>query len=146
MKVFRTNVEVNGKTRNIYINVSDSMAQVLEQMDEKDLRAYILSEHEIYLNELKETRRHTSLELCCQNGEQFISNEISPEDSIIRDEEKEQLKKAMSILSEEQLWIVKQVFYYGQTKTAVAAQLDISKQAVEGRLQTIFKKMKEILK
>lgn len=146
MKIFRTNVEVNGRTRSIFIKVSDSTARVLEQLNEDALREYIISEHEIYLNELKETRRHTSLELCCENGEQFMSNDISPEDLMIQDEEKDLIKNALSILPEEQLWLVKQIFYYGQTKSAVASQLGVSKQAIESRLQTIFKKIKKILK
>ena len=146
MKKFTTQTTVNGKTKTVFVYVDDETARMLNGLDEQSRREYILSEHEIYLNHLRETRRHCSLDESMEHGIEFMDSAPSPEEVLIRDDVFASLRKAVRSLKEEEKWLVTEVFYKKRPKADIARKLGISKQAIDSRLRNIFKKLKEILK
>lgn len=147
MKILKTTIIKEGKSKVIFIKVSNQTAKVLEQVDEQSRHNYIVGEHnEVYLNDLKETRRHTSLEEFEEKGKQFCTAIPSPEDMTIYTEDINKLKKALTFLSEEQRWLIDRVFYDGSSQADMARELGVSKQAINCRLEIIFKKIKKFLK
>ena len=80
MKKLTTQITKGNQTKIIYAIVDDKTAKLLEKADEKVRHEYIVGEHEIYLNELKETRRHQSLDISLENGHEFEDEDFSLED------------------------------------------------------------------
>lgn len=82
------------------------------------------------------------------NEPQFF--EIAVMDEYFADDEKndnaEAVNSAVTQLSEEQQWLVKQIFYYGKTISEIAKAQRVSKAAISQRLKRIFKKLERILK
>ena len=145
MKKFTTETTVKGKTKTIFVYVDDETARMLRGLDEQSRREYILSEHEIYLNQLRETRRHCSLDESMEHGIEFMDSAPSPEEALIQDDVFATLRKAVHALKEEEKWLITEVFYKKRAKADIAREIGISKQAIDSRLMRIFKKLKEIL-
>ena len=145
MQKVTTTIIKNGKEAIIYAWVDDKTAQALKQVDEKTRHEYIISEHEIYLNGVKETRRHVSFEECVENGVQFPNYKEDVLDNLIEDEEIKSVRAALSCLSDTQRWLVTEIFYKNRSQTEIAEELGVSKVAINGRLERIFKKMKNFL-
>ena len=145
MKKLLTTVTKNNVTKTIYAIVDDKTAKFLESLDEQTRHDYIVSEHEIYLSELKETRRHQSLELSLENGHEFISEEPTPDEKCIEEETYKALHKAISTLSEDQQWLVKEVYFKGRTLVDIAAELGVTHVAIINRLKKIHNKIKKFL-
>ncbi|MBQ7977685.1 MAG: sigma-70 family RNA polymerase sigma factor [Clostridia bacterium] len=145
MKKLSTTVTKNNITKTIYAIVDDRTAKFLEGLDEQTRHDYIVSEHEIYLSELKETRRHQSLELSLENGHEFISEEPTPDEKCIEEETCKTLHNAISTLSEEQQWLVNEFYFKGRSNMDIAKELGVDKSAISHRLERILKKLKKIL-
>ena len=143
MKKLTTTVTKNNVTKIIYAIVDDRTAKFLEGLDEQTRHDYIVSEHEIYLSDLKETRRHQSLELSLDNGHDFISEDPTPEEKVEKQEEIALLRQALSTLTEDQQWLVNEVYFKGRSQVDIANELGVSKMAITLRLQTILKKLKK---
>ena len=145
MKKLSTTVTKNNVTKTIYAIVDDKTAKFLESLDEQTRHDYIVSEHEIYLSELKETRRHQSLELSLENGHEFISEEPTPDEKCIEEETYKALHKAISTLSEDQQWLVNEFYFKGRSNMDIAKELGVDKSAISHRLERILKKLKKFL-
>lgn len=144
MKKLTTQITKNNKEHTIFIMVDNKMADFLNGVDEKTRHDYIVSEHQIYLNELKETRRHQSLDISLGNGHEFEAEELSPEEKCIEDEKYSNLHKAISSLSKEQQWLVKEVYFKGRSQVEIAKELGISKSSLNDRLSRALKKIKKL--
>lgn len=143
MKKLTTQITKNNKDHTIFIMVDNKMADFLNGVDEKTRHDYIVSEHHIYLNELKETRRHQSLDVSLENGHEFEDEELSPEEKCIEDEKYSNLHKAIYSLSEEQQWLVKEVYFKGRSNTEIAKNLGVTEGSIRHRLDKIYKKIKK---
>ena len=144
MKKVTTTITKNNETTTIYAWVDDKTALMLEQVDEQTRREYIISEHEFYLNGVKESRRHVSYEECLEKGVQFSNEIVDYEELFISNEEKKKLFATLSVLSSSQRWLLKEIFCNGRTQKDIAAELGVSKVAIFDRLKRIFKKIKKI--
>lgn len=143
MKKLTTQITKDNKTITIFAMVDDKTAEILENLDEETRHNYIVGEHEIYLNERKETRRHQSINVSLENGHDFEDDEISIEDNFIEKEKYLKLHKAISCLSKEQQWLVNEVYFKGRSQVEIAKELGLTKMAVSLRLQTILKNLKK---
>lgn len=143
MKRLTTQITKNNETKTIYAMVDDKTAKLLEKADAQVRHEYIVAEHEQYLSELKETRRHQSLDLSLENGHEFEDEESDLEEKLIKDEMYEELHKAISTLSKEQQWLIYEVYFKGRPQVEIAKELGVSKMAVTLRLQTILKNLKK---
>ena len=143
MKKFTTQITKNNKTKCIFVIVDNKTAKILEKSDEKVRHEYIVGEHQIYLNELKETRRHQSMDAVLESGHEFEDEELSIEEKYIEKENYEALHKAISSLSKEQQWLVNEVFYKGKTIVDIAKTQGVSHVAILHRLEKIYEKIKK---
>ena len=143
MKNFTTKTTKNDKVITISIMVDNETAKMLEQLDEQTRHEYILAEHELDLKERKETRRHQSLDLSLENGHEFVSEDPTPDEKCIEEETYKTLYKALSTLSEDQQWLVKEVYFKGRSNTDIAKELGITEGPVRHRLERIYKKIKK---
>ena len=143
MKKLTTQITKDNKIITIFAMVDDKTAEILENLDEETRHNYIVGEHEIYLNERKETRRHQSINVSLENGHDFEDDEISLEENFIEKEKYLKLHKAISCLSKEQQWLVNEVYFKGRSQVEIAKELGLTKMAVSLRLQTILKNLKK---
>lgn len=84
-----------------------------------------------------------SLEALMDAGMDFEANVL--EENAWKESMLEKLPKSLCQLTQDQQWLVKQIFYLGRTKSAVANELGVSNSAISQRLDRIFKKMKKFL-
>ena len=143
MKNFTTKTTKDNKVITISIMVDNATAKILEQIDEQARHEYILAEHELDLKERKETRRHQSLDLSIEKGHDFMSEDASPEEKCVEEETYKTLYNAISTLSEDQQWIVKEVYFKGRSNTDIAHELGVTEGSIRHRLERIYKKIKK---
>jgi len=65
----------------------------------------------------------------------------SPEDDVLRREQAEELKRAISFLSSDEQHIFYRKYYYLQQTAQIAAELGMTNRSVEGKLYRIRKKL-----
>ena len=123
--------EVNGTF--VEVEVSDEFARQYEQIETEEKRV-----------NRKETRRHQSLETLVESGFQIVDQESDIEEKAFQNDDIEQLYKAFAVLTEEQKWLIQQVFYYDRKQSEVAAELGIDPTAIRNRLRKIYDKIKKI--
>ena len=133
----------DGTTHTVYAMVDDTTAALLETCTEKVRHEYILSMHNEYLNELKETRRHQSLDVSMENGMDFAAEE--PEDKLEEEAQLNALKIAMQKLTPEQQWLVNEVYVKRRTLVDIAKEFGVSHVAIIHRLKRIHEKLKKVL-
>ena len=143
MKKLKTQITKGNKTKTIYALVDNQTAELLESSNEEIRHEYIVGEHQIYLNELKETRRHQSLDFSLESGHEFEDENSSLEDNLIEKEQYQELHKAISSLSKEQQWLVKEVYFKGKSVVSIAKDQGVSHVAILHRLEKIFEKIKK---
>ena len=123
--------EVNGTF--VEVEVSDEFARQYEQIETEEKRV-----------NRKETRRHQSLETLVESGFQIVDQESDIEEKAFQNDDIKQLYKAFAVLTEEQKWLIQQVFYYDRKQSEIAAELGIDPTAIRNRLRKIYDKIKKI--
>ncbi len=93
--------------------------------------------------------RCSSLEEMQRNGFDIIDESANPEERMIENERKTELKECMRIalkqLNERQQEMVQMVYFEDKTQDEVAEHYGISKQAVSNAMQRIYATLKKIL-
>ena len=117
----------------VEIEVSDEFARQYEQIEMEEKRV-----------NRKETRRHQSLETLVESGFQIVDQESDIEEKAFQNDDIAQLYKAFAVLTEEQKWLIQQVFYYDRKQSEIAAELGIDPTAIRNRLRKIYDKIKKI--
>ena len=74
-----------------------------------------------------------------------FEGENQTEESVIRNMQLEQLYKALSLLSEDEQYLIRQLFFEERTERDLAEELKIYHNAVHKRKNRILKKLKNIL-
>ena len=124
--------EINGKF--IDIEVTDEFAAQYEQIEAEEKRI-----------DRKETRRHQSLNALVDGGFQVVDPDSDIEEQLVNQNDIDLLHRALTILTDEQKWLVEQVFYCGRKQSDIAAKLGICKQALNNRIARIIKKIKKFM-
>lgn len=124
--------EING-TR-VEVEVTDEFAALYEQMDEEEKRV-----------NRKETRRHQSLETLVEGGFQIADPDSDIEETLIKQHDIDRLYRALAVLTDDQKWLVEQVFYCGRKQSEIAVELGVCKQALNNRITRVIKKIKKFL-
>ena len=145
MQNFTTKTTKNDKVITISIMVDNETAKMLEQLDEQTRHEYILAEHELDLKERKETRRHQSLDLSLENGHEFVSEDPTPEEKCIDDENFKTLYKAISTLEPTKQKIIYMYFFENKTMEQIAKALSVQKPAISKQISRILEKLKKVL-
>ena len=88
--------------------------------------------------------REDSYERLLEQEVQF-EGETQTEESVIRNMQLEQLYTALSLLSEDEQYLIRQLFFEERTERDLAEELKIYHNAVHKRKNRILKKLKNIL-
>ena len=89
-----------------------------------------------------ETRRHISFE---ESGREIIDSGTDIENITEEAELLSELKRAISLLTEEQQQLLDAVYYSSRRITDIAEEYGVDKSAISHRLETIYKKLKKIM-
>ena len=125
----RIKYEINGKV--IDIEVTDEFVAQYEQIEAKEKRV-----------NRKETRRHQSLDALVESGFQIADQGSDIEANLIMQNNIDLLRRAFAALTNDQKWLVEQVFYYGRKQSEIAAELGIDVTSIRDRLRVIYKQIK----
>ena len=136
-----------------FIEVTEKIYQVYMQGDRK--MRYFETDLKIERTILDESgriqqiipSREDSLDrLVEDNARQFEDTRESVEDAVLRKLAEDDLRRALTKLTDEEYALVYALFYEGRTERDYAKELGVSQVAVHKRKQRILKKLKEILK
>ena len=136
-----------------FIEVTEEIYQVYMQGDRK--MRYFETDLKIERTILDESgriqqiipSREDSLDrLVEDNARQFEDTRESVEDAVLRKLAEDDLRRALTKLTDEEYALVYALFYEGRTERDYAKELGVSQVAVHKRKQRILKKMKGILK
>ena len=142
-KLTITITEQNGNIKNISVELENELADWLVTQPEDVQRDFILFEYKAKCVERKETRRTQSLDSSLDNGFEIADESADNADTILT---RLHVENALSCLTQEQRWLVEQIYYKGRTRVEVAKELGLYENAVRSRLATILKKIEKILK
>lgn len=123
--------EVNGTF--VEVEVSDEFARQYEQIEAEEAR-------QIWRDK---KRKDGSLERMVEAGFQVADPNSNIEENLLEKCDIEQLSEEIKALTEDQKWLIEQVFFYGRKQSEVAAELGIDPTAIRNRLQKIYSKIKK---
>lgn len=129
--------EINGKI--IELEVEDSFASAYVEID-------IESKRNEWKHDWRNRKLNCSMDALDEGGFQFKSDEPSVDDVIEREEEHEELKKAISMLLPEQQELIQRVYFKGETHTEIAQALGVDRSAISHRVSRALVQLKKILK
>ena len=121
---------------------ADGTTSEIEVLDEI-YAVHIELANEEKRNNMRETRRHTSLTYFDNLGIEFESNTADPLSALIRRDDEERIHNAIKHLSDKQQKLLCAVFVEGKTITQAAKELGLNKSSISRQLQTIYKKLKK---
>ena len=111
------------------IEVDESTGNIIKDLNRQE-----------YNNQKRETRRHCTIEKSLEFG--TMPDDTDLERDFICREEMKTLYAALNTLTADQKDLVNRVFFNGQSITSIAAEFGVTYQAIQQRLKTILKKLK----
>lgn len=136
--------------RKLYPEASKEVIAVLRATERKmQYQEYDLKTERTIIDHKTQTvrvipSREDSYERLLELDVQF-EGESQTEESVIRNMQLEQLYKTLSLLSEDEQYLIKQLFFEERTECGLAEELKIYHNAVHKRKNRILKKLKNIL-
>ena len=73
------------------------------------------------------------------------SQDISPEDSLLKKEQIGELNRALNLLSAKELTLFYRKYYYMQSTEQIASEMGLTVRGVEGKLYRIKKKLRKMM-
>lgn len=130
------------------IEVSDEVYEILKKSDrrikyvEHDLKEtrYIINQKKATVKEIP--AREDSLDRLTTLGFDFADNSTDFRESVT---DKIMLEQALEKLSDEERYLITQLFYFGRTERDLADELGIYRNAVHSQKAKILKKLKKML-
>ena len=116
----------------VEIEVEEKWDQVLKELDRLE-----------YNNNHKETRRHSSLDDPTGKGSHIPSAD-NLEEETERQEEIENLKKAIATLGQGQKELLRRVYWLEEKQTEIARREGVQRAAISKRLDKIYRLLKKI--
>lgn len=135
-------VEKNATERVITVNLENELADWLVTQSYEIYRDFILSEYRSRCVERKETRYVQSLDKLFESGYAIPDD---TEEDLYRALTRMDLEQALSELTGEQQWLIRQIYYLGRSRVDVARSMGLTEGSVRSRLHTILKKLKDFL-
>ena len=144
MKKLSTEITTKkGEIKIITVEVDDIYADWLVTQPQEIYHDAVMFEYRTSCTERKETRYIQSLDASMDNGFDVADESVESVEQILT---RLTVEQAVSTLSEEQKWLVNQIYYLGRTRMSVADELGITEGAIRSRLSVISKKLEKILK
>lgn len=130
----------------IAVEVSDEIYKILKKSDrrikyvEKDLKEtrYIINQKKATVKEIPS--REDSLDRLTEIGKDFADSNSDFQDSMVL---KIMLDEALAKLSDEERYLITQLFYFNRTERDLAEELGVSQYTVNRNKHRILKKLKE---
>ena len=138
--------------RKLYPEASDEIIAVLRTTERKmQYQEYDLKAEQTIVDQKDQTveiipSREDSYERLLDMEMQFQDESASAEDLAIKNLQAQQLHKALSVLSEDERYLIEQLYFKERTERELAAQFNLSQKAINKRRQRILEKLREILK
>lgn len=138
--------------RSIYPEASEEVIELLRQTERKmQYQEYDLKTEKYEINQKEETiicipSREDSLERLLELDCQFMKEQPSVEDEVIRNIMYEKLHNAMQILNREERELIIQSYFQEQSEREIALQMGLSQKAVNKRKHMILMKLQKIIK
>ena len=146
MKRFEIMIATDRGEKKVSGCVSNEVALMLQACPKGIRIMYLKDEYEEQLHQRKETRRHISLDKSIENGHDFESQEATPIDFVLQEEENERVNKILERLSVRQ----KEVFVLhaldGWKLKEIGKKMGVSSQRVYQIYQDARKKIKKFMK
>lgn len=128
------------------VEVSDEVYEILKRSDrrikyvEKDLKEtrYIINQKKATVKEIPS--REDSLDRLTEIGKDFADSNSDFQDSMVL---KIMLDEALAKLSDEERYLITQLFYLGRTERDLANELGISQYTVNRNKHKILKKLRD---
>lgn len=118
----------------ISIDVPDDWGEILIDLDRQE-----------YNNEHKETRRHYSLEGKVYEGKDYAVEDPGLEALFAGPTDEERLRTAIQKLDLDQQAMIRAIYFEGVSVNDYAARMGVTQSAISHRLQTVRKKLKNLL-
>ncbi|WP_270816248.1 sigma-70 family RNA polymerase sigma factor [Hungatella effluvii] len=138
--------------RKMYPEASDEIIAVLRTTERKmQYQEYDLKMEQTIVDQTELTieiipSREDSYERLLDMDMQFQDESASAEDLAIRNFQAQQLHKALSVLSEDERYLIDQLYFQEKTERQLAAQLGVSQNAINKRRQRILERLRGLLK
>ena len=144
MKKLSTEITTKkGERKIITVEVDDIYADWLVTQPQEIYHDAVMFEYRTSCTERKETRYIQSLDASMDNGFDIADESSeSAEDMAVR----LTLEDAIQKLTEQQQWVVKQVFMLQRKQVEVARELGITESAMAQQISVIKRNLKKILK
>lgn len=131
------------------VEVSDEIYKILMKSDrhikyvEHDLKEtrYIINQEKATVKEIPS--REDSLDRLTALGFDFADSAMEFDEAVV---EKIMLEQALEKLSDEERYLITQLFYFNRTERELAAEMQIAQQNINKAKQRILCKLYEILK
>lgn len=137
--------------RKLYPEASEEVIAVLRTTERKmQYQEYDLKAEQSIVNQEGQTvkvipSREDSYERLLEQEVQFGEESIGTEDAALRNMEIQQLHKALSLLSDDERYLIEQLYFHERTERELAGELGIYHNAVHKRKKLILDKLKKIL-
>lgn len=138
--------------RKMYPEASDEIIAVLRTTERKmQYQEYDLKMEQTIVDQTELTveiipSREDSYERLLDMDMQFQDESTSAEDLAIKNFQAQQLHKALSVLSEDERYLIDQLYFQEKTERELAAQLGVSQNAINKRRQRILERLRGLLK
>ena len=136
-------IRKNGEIRTITVEVDDIYADWLLTQPKEVYHDAVLFEYRTSCVERKETRYIQSLDASMDNGFDIADESSESAEDMA---ERLTLEDAIQKLTEQQQWVVKQVFMLQRKQVEVARELGITESAMAQQISVIKRNLKKILK
>ncbi len=146
MKKFSTEIMHKGEEKTIAVWLDDETARLLQEYGDEGLKhKYIVEEYKVKLIERRESRRHQSLERTIEGGYEFVDEKSNVAEIVEGKEEIAKLYKALKILTEKQLYILKLHVLKRKTFREISEEMGLNLYTVYEHYTTAKKKLKKFL-
>ena len=133
----------NGETKIITVEVDDMYADWLVTQSQEIYHDAVMFEYRTSCVERKETRYIQSLDASMDNGFDIADESSESAEDMA---ERLTLEDAIQKLTEQQQWVVKQVFMLQRKQVEVARELGITESAMAQQISVIKRNLKKNLK
>lgn len=137
--------------RKLYPEASEEVIAVLRKTERKmQYQEYDLKAEKTVIDYQAQTvqvipSREDSYERLLEQDIQF-DGKNQTEETVMQNLELKQLQKALSLLSEDEQYLIRQLFFEERTERDLAGEYQLSQKAINKRRQKILRKMKRLMK
>ena len=144
-KMYATLTLHDGTTKEVYVHVDEQTAEMLEQLEDKELvNQYLIEEFKMAMDDYSYRRHTISFEKAKEKGFDLAAPTDLLEE-MIKAENAEKVRAAIKQLEPQQQWLVEQIYFCGRKQNDVATELGVGKTAIANRLKRILEKLKKFL-